>query len=123
MPSVTHAGAEFFYPEGCMIPHAECTRVVTMPPGPARADAWTAFCAAQVEVRDRHRRMERAEAAFTNAAPLRYAATCLQSYPCQHEVTLRGTSGGRWTGTNIAAWFIEHGYPLPPHFQAYVKPT
>ena len=117
-------GEIFELPDGVPIPVAEAGRITGMPPGPGRDAALAKFSARLTSERDGRRRMERAEAAFDNTAPLRYGVTCYQTYPCQHDVrTPSDQLRARWSGVRIARWFLEHRYPLPPHFQCYVTAT
>jgi hypothetical protein len=43
--------------------------------------------------------------------------TCIETYPCHHEVFINGVSQGEWNADKIRKWFVNHGEPIPEHFQ------
>ena len=43
---------------------------------------------------------------------------CLQSYPCQHTVTINGERQGM-SGDKIYLWHVERGLRVPDHFKEY----
>lgn len=45
---------------------------------------------------------------------------CIETYPCQHRVSIGGVSQGEWDAVEIYEWFLSNGLPVPNHFQ-YVK--
>ena len=45
---------------------------------------------------------------------------CLQSYPCQHDCKLNGSSI-RVSGIQICKLFIDNNMPVPEHFRDYLK--
>lgn len=49
---------------------------------------------------------------------------CMESYPCQHSVTIQTNTGSKNTGMNgitIAKWFITNKIDVPTHFSDYVN--
>lgn len=46
---------------------------------------------------------------------------CLQSYPCQHYMTIDGVKRGRMNGYAIVRLYQKHNLPVPPHFQGYMN--
>jgi hypothetical protein len=46
---------------------------------------------------------------------------CYESYPCQHKVTINGTSRGLWSGIDIAAWVEDQELDVPKHFCCYLE--
>ena len=59
------------------------------------------------------------------AVGLKVESDCYESYPCKHFVTLPGngyTMREMWSGDAIAAWFVDHGQPVPAHFKEYLTP-
>lgn len=45
--------------------------------------------------------------------------SCMESYPCQHYVSIDGASMGTWYGTEIYKWYVDHGQKVPDHFALY----
>ena len=45
---------------------------------------------------------------------------CLESYPCQHYVSLAGYSPELLDGRTIANMMLESKTPINPHFQDYL---
>lgn len=45
-------------------------------------------------------------------------STCMESYPCQHDITLNGEHH-IWNATKIINFLKRHDQIVPDHFQEY----
>lgn len=44
---------------------------------------------------------------------------CLQSYPCQHDVSVDGAKSKMMVGVEIAQLYVKRGLKVPKHFAGY----
>jgi len=67
------------------------------------------------------KRIDTLQNEFIDTSPLQVNDTCMQTFPCRHDVALNGVHVGRWSGAQIARWYLDHDYPIPPHFWYCLK--
>lgn len=106
---------------GLIIPVQAWIDADALPPGRERDEALLKVHTRAVIQRRRIDRIRRLDREFKNEAPLQMGDVEYQTYPAQYDVTLYNKPAGRWLGTRIAQWFLDHDYPVPPRLWRYLK--
>ena len=58
---------------------------------------------------------------LTNGDVVGISTECIETYPCEHSVTLNGETVG-WGSVEIAAYFVLHNDGIvPDHFTSYLR--